>query len=191
MTTVRPLGPGGSIITYIPFWRSSNWNSYCNDLASFIVVKCEIIPRMFRLDFVAYVLKSGNLFHDKYGKNVGQHASISKNVKEFIGRNGIWMTVSSFGRVRHLVMRKEFQWSTRPATLLILSLDFEKWGRTACVNIVITIRLVDQETFRMFLQFVRGIKAHKSDFSYVKCNYIWHINIIKAWYVHSNGKQWL
>ena len=29
--------------------------------------------------------------------------------------------------------------------------------------------------------------AHNSDFPYV--NYIWHI--LRAWYVHSNGKKWL
>ena len=33
------------------------------------------------------------------------------------------------------------------------------------------------------------IIAHSTDFPYVKCNYIWHI--VRAWYVHSNGKQWL
>ena len=33
------------------------------------------------------------------------------------------------------------------------------------------------------------ILAHNSDFPYVKCTYMWHI--VRAWYVHSNGKQWL
>ena len=38
------------------------------------------------------------------------------------------------------------------------------------------------------LTLLRGSIAQNSDFPYVKSNYIWHM--VRAWYVHSNGKQW-
>ena len=104
----------------------------------------------------------------------------------------LWCTSTSNSVFKHLNSIEKIQNKFTPCMLLVWGAELRELlgggGFQGCTDLFRSHGHQNRSVFFINLFWFSVISAHNSNFPYVKCNYIWHI--VRAWYVHSNGKQW-